>query len=190
MLSSLHCVNVSSTQYLSLHERLCLTYCMCACVWTLSWLVLSVTGWMMGLICPTVLCVRPAQRPHWRTWVKEQIIDSDKALPALIAAGELDYLFKVPSLAEGEPYQWSPDWPHIVLLWTHSGRALVCVCTFGRVCVCLLWLVWNCSQIFMCSYSVTACTCVYVTTWHCYVKLTLTNLVVKLFGFFVAHWLF
>ncbi len=48
--------------------------------------------------------------------MKEQIIDSDKALPALIAAGELDYLFKVPSLAEGEPYQWSPDWPHIVLL--------------------------------------------------------------------------
>lgn len=48
--------------------------------------------------------------------MKERIIDSDKALPALIAAGELDYLFKVPSLAEEEPYQWSPDWPHIVLL--------------------------------------------------------------------------
>lgn len=48
--------------------------------------------------------------------MKDRIIDSDKALPALIAAGELDYLFKVPSLAEGEPYQRSPDWPHIVLL--------------------------------------------------------------------------
>lgn len=47
--------------------------------------------------------------------MKERIIDSDRALPALIAAGELDYLFKVPSLADGEPYQWSRDWPHIVL---------------------------------------------------------------------------
>lgn len=48
--------------------------------------------------------------------MKEWIIDSDKALRALIAAGELDYLFKVPSLGQGESYQWSPDWPHIVLL--------------------------------------------------------------------------
>ena len=117
--------NDSGIKYLSL----------CVC-WKLSWLVFSVTGWLMGLICPTVLCVRRSQCPHWRTWVKERIIDSDKALPALIAAGELDYLFKVPSLAEGEPYQWSPDWPHIVLLWTCSGRAQGCVCTFVRMCVC------------------------------------------------------
>lgn len=48
--------------------------------------------------------------------MKEWIIDSDKALPALIAAGGLDYLFKVLSLAEGEPHQWPSDWPHIVLL--------------------------------------------------------------------------
>lgn len=69
--------------------------------------------------------------------MKEQIIYSDKALPALIATGELDYLFKVPSLTEGETYQWSPDWPHIVLLCTCSGRAKGCVfpCVCLRLCV-------------------------------------------------------
>lgn len=116
--------------------------CVCASVWTLSWLVFSVTGWLMGLICPTVLCVRQPRRLHWRTWVKGRIIDSDKALPALIAAGELDYLFKVPSLAKREPYQWPPDWPHIVFLRTYTGRKLPSVCIFEMVCMCLLWL-WN-----------------------------------------------
>lgn len=93
-----------------------------ACEWTHVISVLGVCGRLMGLICPTVLCVRQAPRPRRRTWVKEWIIDSDKALWALIAAGELDYLSKLPSLAKGESYQWSPDWPHIVLLWTCSGR--------------------------------------------------------------------
>lgn len=118
----------SSLQY---HISLCVWACVCVPLNTLMISVLS-DCWLMGLICPTVQCVRQAQRPHWRTWVKERIIDSDKALPALIAAGELDYLFKVPSLAEGEPYQRSPDWPHIVLLWTCSGRA-------QKVCVCFGW---------------------------------------------------
>lgn len=75
-------------------------------------------GWFVRQCCASGL----APRPRRRTWVKEWIIDSDKALWALIAAGELDYLFKLPSLAKGESYQRSPDWPHIVLLWTCSGR--------------------------------------------------------------------
>ena len=158
-------------QAYSIYLYVCLSVCVfvCVCVWTLSWLVFSVTGWLIGLICPTVLCVRQAQRPHWRTWVKERIIDSDKALPALIAAGELDYLFKVPSLAEGEPYQWSPDWPHIVLLWTCSGRARGClrVCMFGRVRARLFWSDWNCSLISMYSCSLSVCTCVFVVHVQC-----------------------
>lgn len=113
----------SSCQALLVHHELNQVYCIYLCVNEHSWLASSVSGRLMGLICPTALCVRQAPRPRWRTWVKEWIIDSDKALRALIAAGELDYLFKVPSLGKGESYQWSPDWPHIVLLWTCSGRA-------------------------------------------------------------------
>lgn len=113
----------SSCQALLVHHDLNQVYCIYLCVNEHSWLASSVSGRLMGLICPTALCVRQAPRPCWRTWVKEWIIDSDKALRALIAAGELDYLFKVPSLGKGESYQWSPDWPHIVLLWTCSGRA-------------------------------------------------------------------
>lgn len=113
----------SSCQALLVHHDLNQVYCIYLCVSEHSWLASSVSGRLMGLICPTALCVRQAPRPRWRTWVKEWIIDSDKALRALIAAGELDYLFKVPSLGKGESYQWSPDWPHIVLLWTCSGRA-------------------------------------------------------------------
>lgn len=113
----------SSCQALLVHHELNQVHCIYLRASEHSWLASSLPGRLMGLICPTVLCVRQPPRPCWRTWVKEWIIDSDKALWALIAAGELDYLFKVPSLAKGESYQWSPDWPHIVLLWTCSGRA-------------------------------------------------------------------
>lgn len=150
-------VHVELTQFIMHWFRHTVFISVCACVWTHSWLVFSVTGWLMGLICPTVLCVRQSRRPHWRTWVKERIIDSDKALPALIAAGELDYLFKVPSLAEGEPYQWSPDWPHIVLLWTCSGRAQGCVCMFGIVRVFVLFGLKLLTNFYMFSCSVYMC---------------------------------
>lgn len=143
----------SSCQALLVHHELNQVHCIYLRMNEHSWLATSVSGRLMGLICPTVLCVRQAPRPRWRTWVKEWIIDSDKALWALIAAGELDYLFKVPSLAKGESYQWSPDWPHIVLLWTCSGRAK----KKNDACLCVhIYLGWiEIAQ----SLPVTACVC-------------------------------
>lgn len=123
----------SSCQALLVHHELNQVRCIYLRVTEHSWLASSLSGRLMGLICPTVRCVRQAPCPCWRTWVKEWIIDSDKALWALIAVGELDYLFKVPSLAKGESYQWSPDWPHIVLLWTCSGRSKKDACLRAHI---------------------------------------------------------
>lgn len=48
------------------HVSLCVWACVCVPLNTLMISVLS-DCWLMGLICPTVQCVRQAQRPHWRT---------------------------------------------------------------------------------------------------------------------------
>jgi hypothetical protein len=64
--------------------------------------------------------------------VKEWIIDSDNSLPALIAGGELDYLFKVPSLAGGRS---KPTLTLIVLVLFSAEPALA-----GWRC--LLWRDW------------------------------------------------